>query len=325
MTHRSTTPPHADHMNAEKVQVSFDVQVDHPVVLANGRQQSRVRFGVSMTVGGAVTMPTPDEWASIRVIAYDGGDPLPLDDDDVNDGWSSQRRHRGYRFGEPGALSAPASPGVDAMPTPSAFTNIDLYVSAGEDQANMRLTIAFSFDSRDGWRYRTNGYATSPMGEDIYYAQNDLDRHQVQAAPAPQYQPGQITLNGQRQPLPIDDMVVTLSLPVPIRRIDCDPPGMIHWRNQMGDAPCFTGFASAGDTAYQWMTPLPPSSTPLPRPNGTVRLATIVVCARNDVPIADNPNMPRGPIALAVLDDYGTTSRFMVRLDDTDRGKLVVY
>lgn len=316
--HGTTGHHRADDWTVTSVQLT----VEHPGILANGRQQSRIYINIEAKLNGVPVRLTEVERASIRIIRYDDAQEFPIDDGDSNECWSSQKAYRGYRF--------PSSrDNDDEADDVHAGEIFEFYVSAGIGEAGNLRRLGFSLHGDNGWIYRTTGWCTAPDGREQYFAHMDIKAgNAVEALPPPTYQAAQLELNGQRALMPIDNQAVTLAIfdagrPVGIRRMTCTPEGVIHWYRNTGASPCFTGYAEPGDTTYRWNPDVPKGQQPLPSTT-TVREPTIIVCARNDIPRGSHQDPPQGALLVELIDDFGTTLQRRISFDPDTRERLMI-
>ncbi|SFW34644.1 hypothetical protein [Luteibacter sp. UNCMF366Tsu5.1] len=320
----------------------MNASIEQTRLYRNGRQQATVRLYVEAELDGVLVKLTEQERQNIRLFNYYEEDKmLPFTDDGSSSsykGWSAQRRHRGY---EPHPLAT----GTDARQGPGE--TLTFHVSADDLAAELNtLTLAFAVKGDDGSTWRSNGWITRPTGDRYFAAAFNNGSLTVTSEPPRQYTAESFRLD--RRPLantsatrskaeesaaPIFDDIVTLSIAEPggqlvnIRQMTCAPAGMIHWINNLPvtSNPCFTGYASPGESQVHWNPEVPKGSRPLPTLSSPdAAKGMILLCGRIDIPRADHANPPRGPMTVNLIDAYGSSQTCRIVFVEGTRDELDV-
>jgi len=315
--------------------VSIDIQ--HPMLYANGRQQSKVVVYIEAQRNFQPVKLTATERASVRLIDYMAPDTeIPFADDTTGEsykGWSAQRESRGYLFHPATVAQDEASPDKT---TPNADGDyVVLFVTADADAVSGTLSLAFVITGDNGWRYRTDGYVFAPDGTGAPNLLYDTGRDKNVRPEAPvRYGPEQFRLEQRRHAdeAAVFNDTVTLSIQdgraiIPLRSMLCTPAGMIHWMDNLPSTqnPCYTGYAQPGDTQVHWNDAVPVGGQPRPTLAAAVPdKGVIMLCGRIDIPRRDHVDPPRGPIEATVIDAYGSDQTCSIGFVTGTRDQLQV-
>jgi len=295
------------------------------LVYTNGRQQAYVRLYIEAEYNFEPVKLTQSEKDSVRLIDYAKPEveiPISEDGGERHRGWSAQRDFRGY---EP-------HPGLGRRPdtTFAGGDYLEFYVDAAADALRAPLALAFRVTGDNKWTYRTDGYVLDPDGhEGPYNSRLDTGADKlVRAVSPPVYTPAEFRLgpSGTRgtgssragifNEVHLLFLQPTASPGPTIRSMRCSPAGMIHWKNELPftENPCFTGYASPGESEIHWDDRVPVGGQPLPLLDKVYPdHGVIMLCGRidipqpsdDDVPQADDELVPRGPVDIEVTDMYG--------------------
>jgi hypothetical protein len=317
------------------------VDVEHAALYANGRQQAKIIVYVEAQLNGQPVKLTRSEKDSIRLIDYLHSDmQIPLEEaggsPNPYQGWSSQRGFRGYLY-HPGALTTE----LTSATTPDADGDyVELYLSATREALSGLLTVAFIVSGDNGWKYRTDGWILAPGMDPV--ANNGIDTgddKKVTAENPLTYPASDFRLDhragtnsGGVPDAGIFNDTVTLSIlhagqPVDIRDMTCVPAGMIHWKDDFYDFqdPCYTGYARPGETLIHWNEHVPTGDQPRPTLAAPISdKGVILLCGRVDIRRGDHTSPPIAPIAVTLVDAYGSTQQFKLGFVKEERDVLEI-
>lgn len=316
---KSTLDQHGVAPNAFSVN-RINIVPDGERVYGNGRQQIRVEITVEAREGGMPTPLTEEEKASIVMLDYDSGMPL-------GGGWSSSRVWNRYTpFPDrPRAPSIPRAPGETE----------DIFISA-EAITGVPLKLAFRITMRDNSTYVSTGMCKPADGDAYYDPAFDIETGVTVRAERPErYAAEQFTMTrSDERAVEFDDrVVITLrnltGQVVPIRTYSCEPRGMIHWQTATpGDSnPCFIGYCLPGGTAINWDPAIAESLKdflPGPMSSPEPGRAMFVLCGRAGIRLGDHGNLPRGPLTVYLIDDYGSDQSFRLAFRSGERDELTI-
>jgi hypothetical protein len=317
------------------------LDVEHVSLYANGRQQAKIILYVEAQERGQPVRLTQTEKDNIRLIDYHhGGMQIPLDDADGSfgsyKGWSSQRQFRGYLY-HPNTQPSEGN----GTPTPDAEGDyVEIYLSATDEAMSGSLTVGFIVTGDNGWAYRTDGFILAPGQEPVASSIIDTgDDKKVTAYAPPVYPVSDFQLDrrsGTNSDVAPDAGIfndaVTLSIvhagqTIDVRDMECEPAGLIHWKDDYYDAqdPCYTGYARPGETSIHWNERVPIGGQPLPTLAYPVaNKGIILLCGRVDIRRGDNPDPPSAPVAVRLTDAYGSTQRFRLGFVRDERDVLEI-
>lgn len=314
--------------------VAFDIQ--HPMLYANGRQQSKVIAYIEAQKNAQRVKLTATERASIRLIDYMAPDAeIPFANDATGEsykGWSAQREPRGYLFHPATLTQDKASP--DETTPMAGGDYVELFVTADAGAVGGPLSLAFVVTGDNGWRYRTDGYVFAPDGTTAFNEIIDTGRDKSVRPDTPlAYGRGQFQLEQLRHTdkAAIFNDTVTLSIQdgrvIALKHMQCTPAGMIHWIDNLPSTqnPCYTGYAEPGDTHIHWNEAVPTGGQPRP----TLAAAepgkgVIMLCGRIDIPRRDHVDPPLGPMIVTMIDAYGSDQTCSIEFVPGTRDELQV-
>jgi len=334
---------------------AFTITLQQTKVYRNGLQQARIKLRLEAKRGGVAAHLTEAEEKGICLFDYEAEEALLPYTDDYSAvdyrGWAAQHEGRGYDYHP--ASRRDDSPSIRKWIRSllrrirSIFWSSDLppqdfyfYVTANE-KALQNLVVAFAITGDDESVYRSNGWYDKG-GKRDYNPGLDEDTGVTLAPDSPiVYSSDNFVLS--RRPTPsaadsdghlADDIfndIVVISLrdagglSLALRHMTCTPAGVIHWINKLEGTmnPCFTGYASPGDTDFKWNDKVQTGGIPKPTLATNDRGKCILaLCGRID--IRPYPGAPDGSIALRLIDAYGTTQTCGLRFVDHSRDDLEV-
>lgn len=341
---------------------TVEVTLEQAKVYRNGLQQARVRLDLESKHGGKPSDLTPREIESIQLFDYHNTESgtIPFSDDGSAQyrGWSAQRVYRGY-VSQTDALGKPQTrpryllylyakvrecvSRIGALGKPRGRQSYFLYLSAHADAVET-IDVSFRIHGDDLSIWRTNGKVTIAGIEQTVASMDKKIGITMTPVPPVRYPASSFTLDrraldnsghagGGRAAAVFDDIVsVTIRLAdqttLGVRRMTCDPAGLIHWINKLPGTrnPCFTGYAQPGETTIHWneamnghlgSTP-PPTELESPETDSGV----IVLCGRLDIPTW--VGAPEEPVKVTMTDAHGSVQTCHIGFVRGERDELIV-